>query len=244
MKISKELKKSLTNLEHLRVLELIGRSPRPLSSYEIVKKYSRDGNRYVYEIIRDLAKLEIEYLGEKHPERFLKISSNGKKNAIELTEKTLEIIKRNFRYSLNFKGFLLYLLTTYNRGQINHKIINSMITNLSRFEEFEFLEYFDIFKGRQRVNLLIEIAVELQFQLKTLTPEYLRYYVLNRCNDEMTFWLGIENNVLSLQRKKKSKRQDELTNYKIKVLNELISIEDDRLKRRKQERNDLQNNFF
>jgi hypothetical protein len=116
-----------------------------------------------------------------------------------------------------------------------------MIKNLSHYQDFEFLQYVDVFGRNHKVDLLIEIAVELQFQFKTLTPEYLKYYIINRCNDEIGISLAVED--YPLYRLYKTQDDDKLTSelrdYKLRVLNELIPLDEDRLRLMKKERKDL-----
>ena len=248
----RKLKKHLTNPLCLQVLEIVGLAEKPLSANEIFQKSKKNNpsiSKYVYEVIKELYR--VDHLGKPHPERFLKLSydenTKQKIKNIEATEKDQWIrpIKiaqitnnpRTWRYSLNLKGFLLYLFTVYKNDKINYKIINSVLKNLCTYPEFDFLQYLDIF-GKEKVDLLIEIAVELQFNLMTYSREYLRYYIIKRCQEEISFWVAIEDNTLTKKFSRLMKKKEiqnlnelikELSNYKIKILYELIPIEQNNL---------------
>jgi hypothetical protein len=265
---SHQLKKSLTNELHTQILEIIGLGKEALSANEIVqrslKEHPSTTTKYTYEVIKELYR--VDHLGQPHAERFLKISygesAKGEISNIEATEKDdwirpariaqITNNPRNWRYRLNYKGLLLYLIAVHQAHQVNRRTINTMIRNLSSYSDFEFLQYFDVFE-KEKVDLLLEIALELQFQLKTLTPEYLRNYILNRCYDEITIDLSILDNPLfrhlsNLSHIPKFRKTEQetnlilkLRNYKLKILNELMSSEQNRLKEMEQEKRSLSN---
>jgi hypothetical protein len=275
---SRKLKKSLTNLLHMHILEIIGLAKKPLSAYEILKKSMNDHplmtSRYFYEVVKELAKTQSEYLAKPHSERFLKISYKEKvykeieqlekkyrlgsqkdKAGMEISSRTfsnsaeekqidkamlritnLKNKSRNWRFRLNFKGFLLYLISVHENRLDDKKLmkIKVMVRNLSQNidTEFRFLGYFEIldkeFGDVYKVHILVELAVELQYHLQDLTLEYLRYYVIRRLYEEVSFWLGFDENIFlkpSLLAKKEWERYVRLQKYKIKLLNELITFE-------------------
>jgi len=261
---SKPKQKLLISPIRRDVLQIIGLSQKPLSSREIENEWLRHSscrqNSYIYEVIKDLYKPE--YLGQRYQERFLKLFyKENVKNEIELLERKIKnlesyeheewapTIKRidelrlnpqNWRYSLNFKGFLLYLIASYENQKISYRVINIIINNLKDKEEFNFLNYIDIYERNLKINLLIKIALELQFQFKTLTPEYLSYHLKNRLYEEITLDISFKTDpmidrLLLLGSKNKNEelsRQEQehqaarlLSERKISLLNDLISYE-------------------
>jgi hypothetical protein len=214
---SNKLKKSLTSDPHMEVLKIFGLSPIALSTYEVFKQKK---SKYTYEVIKDLYKhgfltksykesvqKEIDFL-EKH------IGSKGIVDEYDVMARTFSSFKEeqdidrailrisklqndreNWRYSLNFKGPLLYLIGNQTR-KVSYAIINNMINNLNGGKEFSFLEYFDVFDRNEKIDLLIQIAVELQFNLMTYGREYLRFYIIKRCQEEISIWLAIKDNTL------------------------------------------------
>jgi hypothetical protein len=184
----------------------------------------------------------------------LRLDSNIEMDGTEISSKTFsnsleeeQIVKamlqitnlknnsRNWRYRLNFKGYLLYLISVHENRHDDRKLtkIKHIVRNLSQISdtEFGFLGYFAIF-GKEfgddyKVDILIEIAVELQYQLKHLTPEYIKYYAIRRLYEEISFWLGFDENIFlkPALTKKERVRNARLQIYKVKLLNELIAFE-------------------
>lgn len=229
----------------MQILEIIGLSKVPLSSRQIEKEWTRSfsadrntENSYIYEIIKKL-----------HKPRFLKVSY--KETAIEKIrniqptenddwDRELKILPititdnpRNWRYRLNLKGFLLYLKLVDENDQVDTRKINSIITNLSNYEEFDFLNYFAIFGNADKVKLLVEIVRELKSNLNTYSREYLSYYIIKRCYEEISIWLAIQDNILIKKFSRLMKKKEiedtnellaELRNCKFDILDELIPI--------------------
>ena len=250
----------------MNVLRVIGSSPRPLSTYQIFKQVH---TKYAYEVIKDLhkngfvmisynekTKNEIDMLDkqmgttsvvDEFKIRSRTFSSFEEEQQIDRTIGRISSLSnepKNWRYSLNFKGFLLYLIGYQNR-KVNYKFTNIVIKNLKTSKEFDFLEYLDTFQDDvfttfEKIDLLIEIAIELQFQLKTLTKEYLSYYLKRRLYDEITSDIVVKTNPIlntismlgSKNKHEELKRQEkerkvvrQLVQSKISLLMDLISKE-------------------
>ena len=256
---SNKLKKTLTNDPHMEALRIFGLSPIPLSTYEVFKQKK---TKYAYEVIKDLynngyltksckesVQYEIDFLEkqigskdiahgyEVRSRTFSGFNEQQKIDRAILRISSLENDRENWRYSLNFKGLLLYL-NGHKARKINYKIINDIINKLKKEKEFAFLQYFDVFDKNEKIDLLIEIATELQFLLKTLTQEYLRNYIVNRCYDEIVIALPIDVNAMfnKLFAQEISKTRE----YRLRILDELIAIQQDRLKQMEQEKKYLQ----
>jgi hypothetical protein len=114
-------------------------------------------------------------------------------------------------YSLNIKGFLLYLIGSYRQyKELDHKInkikskrrdvINTVYQVVEKLtdrddlkHDFEFLKFFsiivEIYDKKTFAIIIMEIAYylenETQSQLILLTPEYLKYYFMRRLYDEI-----------------------------------------------------------
>lgn len=124
--------------------------------------------------------------------------------------KRIEQLKgpRNWRYHLNFRGFLYYLILVHENGEDRKKLklINKIVRSLSDRDididedEFSMLQYFDIFDevfgADYKVPILIEIAVELQYQLKKLTTKYLKYYIIRRLYAQISFSIELESDYI------------------------------------------------
>jgi hypothetical protein len=83
------------------------------------------------------------------------------------------------------------------------------------------------------VKLLVQIARELKFNLNVYSHEYLEYYIMRRCHEEISISLLIEDNFLikkfsRLMKKKHIENNElrtELRNYKINILQQLIPFQ-------------------
>ena len=78
---------------------------------------------------------------------------------------------RNWRYSLNLKGLLLYLYNTreYPRGS---KTIYSVFSNVANRNvtvmDMRFLRHFEIFSHLYNKKILVEILTQIAFELKDM----------------------------------------------------------------------------
>jgi hypothetical protein len=124
------------------------------------------------------------------------------------TNQLINLSKRkNWRYSLNTRGLLLFLLATMKEevkpgGRERNVEISQVLENLSKNfkEEFPFLMYYkDIMilykqvpeqKKSQyayfQIKCLKQIALELQSQIDTIDKEELDYYIIKRYSEEST----------------------------------------------------------
>jgi hypothetical protein len=245
--------KSLSKIEYMQVLEIIGLGNIASSSRQIEKQWignRQTTNSYIYEIIKKLHKPETA--GQIDAERFLKVSYKEtaieKIRNIEATQKDVYVRElkialitnnpRNWRYRLNLKGFLLYLRLVGENDKADTRKINSIINNLTNYEEFDFLGYFDVFGNADKVKLLVQIATELNSNLITYSREYLKYYIMKRCYEEISIWLDIQDNFFIKKFSRFMKKRDiedsdkltaELRNFKINIINELIPIHENML---------------
>lgn len=154
---------------------------------------------------------------------------------------------RNWRYRLNFKGLLLYLIDTdYNNKNKNKdknqtikpkripiKTIDNVFKNFvsrpDNIVEFRFLRYFDVldkvYGMSEKITILTEIALEMQNLLTLYAPESLRYNFMRRCYDAIASPYALKDNTLlnRLSGKNPDKQiLDILREYKVNMLEDLI----------------------
>ncbi|MFL6409666.1 MAG: hypothetical protein ACJ71K_00290, partial [Nitrososphaeraceae archaeon] len=115
--------------------------------------------------------------------------------------------RRKWRYSLNIRGFIKYLLGEVelqkHTGKIHNKRISNVLENLSHYyaEEFPFLMYYSDFRNEYdhlrvsaelpkyyEVELLKQIAEELQYQVDRAPIDFLKYWVTRRYSGELTYY--------------------------------------------------------
>ncbi|PWU79748.1 MAG: hypothetical protein DLM72_15800 [Candidatus Nitrosopolaris wilkensis] len=130
----------------------------------------------------------------------------------------MESDRRNWRYSLNIRGFILYILGEIELQQEDHKIhnkrIEKVLQNLSEhhLRYFPFLMYYDEFKNayetlalrgkvqkKFQVELLKNIAQELRFQIHTADDGFLEYWVTKRYSEEITFYFIAASRLAGLE---------------------------------------------
>lgn len=241
------LKNKLSNFAHYEVLEIMGLSSLPLSSTQVERRYPTHQNSYCYTLIKDLAE-----------NGFLQISY---KQNIETRKR---VLLKNQRYRLNLKGFLLYLFSASRNNRIKPRTINK-ITEIfldynSQFDFFEDLNAFDDLD--EKINTLLNVALELQNQLKDITTEYIANYMIRRFYSdiaEQEAWSSIQNNPLwkmtsrfikkghksyfarpsdaQLEIEKDNKvRMLRFWEYKKKILDKLIKVMETDLERVKKQR--------
>jgi len=78
----------------------------------------------------------------------------------------------------------------------------------------------------------VQIARELKFNLNVYSHEYLEYYIMRRCHEEISISLLIEDNFLIKKFSRLMKKhiennelRTELRNYKINILQQLIPFQ-------------------
>jgi hypothetical protein len=125
--------------------------------------------------------------------------------------------ERKWRYDLNIRGFILYVLgeiNSENKGRRHNKRISEILQYIQRFKgdkyKFPFLRFYDDFREIYKqleddkrlpkyyeVELLKKIALELQFLVHTADMELLNYWVTRRFSGEITYYLLAAEGLLS-----------------------------------------------
>jgi hypothetical protein len=189
------LPKKLTNLKYTVLLSVIGTSERPLSSYEIFEQKGR--SKYVYVMIKELTgipkepfndmltnpkyrkrnrELNPEY--QKEYEQKIKAAARGPR-FVTITGDDFE--PRRWKYSLNFRGFLLYLVGESRAKRQDNRRLHKVISNPVILELAPFLQYWQDFEksGFDVTGTLREIGMEFQ-NLLTYKIDYLQRRVTER----------------------------------------------------------------
>jgi hypothetical protein len=170
--------------------------------------------------------VSVELASRTYPIRYLDVVFKKEpKDLAEEIEMGSKDNRRNWRYVLNVRGLIRYILgeiTEEEKSQKKHDArIAAMLKNLSAnyLERFPFLLYYDVFrleyhrlhnevKGFPRfyeVEILKIIARELHYLVHTADHVYLRYYITRRYSEEITkyfhrsFKLGLIGNLGELQ---------------------------------------------
>jgi hypothetical protein len=135
-----------------------------------------------------------------------KPTDEGRKTSDEISK--LDADRRKWRYSLNIRGLVKYLLGEIELQKIpppkiHNKRISKVLENLSHYyaEEFPFLMYYSEFKNEYdhlrvsaelpkyyEVELLKQIAQELQYQVDRAPIDFLKYWVTRRYSGELTYY--------------------------------------------------------
>jgi hypothetical protein len=167
----------------------------------------------------------LEVVAERYPIRYLDVVP---KREPQDAEEELEFNenKRNWRYVLNVRGLIRYILgeiTIEKKEKRKHSArISAMLRNLAanHLERFPFLLCYDVFReeyhrleGTRKfptlyeVEVLKRIAEELQYLVYAADLEYLKYYVTRRYSEEImnyfirSFQGGMIKNLGKLQYK-------------------------------------------
>jgi hypothetical protein len=191
------LPKNLTNLKYTALLSVIGRSERPLSSYEIFERAGM--SKYVYERIKELKGIPKEpfndmltnpkYLKrnrELNPEYQKEYEQKLKAAARRLRFVTItgddDSDRRRWKYSLNFRGFLLYVVGESRAKRQDNGRLRKVISNHVILELAPFLQYWQDFEksGFNVIGTLREIGIEFQNLLTVHNIEYLQRRVTER----------------------------------------------------------------
>jgi hypothetical protein len=162
--------------------------------------------------------------------------------------------RRNWRYVMNIRGLIRYILGEIKEEQESRRKhnprISAMLKNLAEnyLDRFPFLLYYDAFRQEYRrlnneekgfprlyeVEVLKVIARELQYLVHTADHEYLRYYVTRRYSEEITkyfhrsFRLGLIGNLGEL-------KYETLRNYQKHILQLAIDYLEDEVKWKNEE---------
>jgi hypothetical protein len=190
------LPKTLTNPRYTFLLSVIGKSERPLSSYEIFEKTGR--SKYVYEMIKVLTGIPKEPFTDgltnpkyrkrnresnpeyqKEYEQKMKAAARGTR-FVDITGDDFD--RRKWKYSLNFRGFLLYLVGEARSKRQNNKRLREVISNPAILEMAPFLQYWQDFAKSKFdvIGTLRQIGIEFQNLLTTHSNEYLQRRVTER----------------------------------------------------------------
>ena len=181
----------------------------------------------------------------------------------------------DWRYQLTLKGLLFYLISTICHNETTkeerkklaqHKIVKTKTINevikitseiSNKKQDLRFLNCFQVFDEiydtKTKVDIILQIARELENLVSERTSEFLRDYVITRCYDEVTIKIAdiqksemIHNlrhkcaddlvvqrvkkwKSLKLKRKEQIIELDRLEQYKEKILYKLIPITKSRL---------------
>jgi hypothetical protein len=170
--------------------------------------------------------VSVELAARAYPIRYLDVVYKKEpKDFAEEIEMGSKDNRRNWRYVLNVRGLIRYILgeiTEEEKSRKKHdKRIAAMLKNLSAnyLERFPFLLYYDVFRREYHrlhnegkgfppfyeVEILKIIARELHYLVYTADHVYLRYYITRRYSEEITkyfhrsFRLGLIGNLGELQ---------------------------------------------
>jgi hypothetical protein len=184
-------------MKYTSLLSVIGASERPLSSYEIFKLTGR--SKYVYEMIKELTgipkepfndwlsnpkyrKQNRELNPEYQKEYEQKIKAAARKSRFVNITGDDDFDSRKWKYSLNFRGFLLYLIGEARAKRQNNRRLLKVISNPVILELAPFLQYWkDFEKSRFDVTAILrEIGIEFQNLLTIHNTEHLQRRVTER----------------------------------------------------------------
>lgn len=223
----------------------------------------KSGKLRVY--LSNYTPIPIRYLDIKINEKGQRLISDLK-DRMHVTEPNIKEIELNtsnevlkiqkcrkyWQYSLNIRGFILYLLGSIpldriKQGAINRqvewkkkgpkpyisydkrrieKILEALSNNWSK--NFPFLLYYpDLKKVLPRhfiADLYQQIAEELQYQLDTSDVDFLKYWVIRRCYDAITNHFGALEQISSYSFIKNIDLDTlkKLKDYRVKMLNYMI----------------------
>lgn len=117
---------------------------------------------------------------------------NAAKSNLSKTEKRLNsTVRRGRRYSLSFRGFLLYLYNEFKSSRRDIRRIHAVISNPIIISEAPFLLYWMDFEkaGFHVVDILLKISIELRSQLH-IDGEY-DNYLLRRTTER--YFIEVSN---------------------------------------------------
>jgi hypothetical protein len=200
-----ELPKGRMMLEdvHMSVRSIKRNENYSLAGLELKKKYSgitfkigREGKLTIYTIKHDpTASVRTRFLdvtlSKEAKNELSKIERREDRNA-DLIEscpeyKDIRNNKKNWRYSLNFYGFLLYLACEYEAERKDVRRIYAVISNASILSMAQFLLYWKDFKdnihGFKVGEILLQIGNEFKNQLDYDIITEDKNYLLKRVTD-------------------------------------------------------------
>jgi hypothetical protein len=180
--------KKLTNYKYIILLSVIGQSDRPLTSYEIFKLVGR--SKYVYEMLKELARVPKPFTDRRTNPKYQKRNRESNPEDQKEYERRLNAamkhpsfvtVTKQKKYSLNFRGFLLYLAgeSAVRRG--DNRRIRKVVSNPLILKQAPFLQYWQDFEAAEFdvIEVLGYIGKEFQSQLD-YSEEYLQRRVTER----------------------------------------------------------------
>jgi hypothetical protein len=192
----KNLPKNLTNTRYTVLLSIIGTSEIPLSTYQIFQRTGK--SKYVYEMIKELTGIPKEPFTdrltnpkyrkrnrESNPEYQREYEQKMKAGArgpryVSITGDDFN--SREWKYSLNFRGFLLYLVGEARAKRQDNRRLRKVISNPVILELAPFLLYWQDFEKSKFdvIGTLREIGIEFQNLLNIHSIGYLQRRVTER----------------------------------------------------------------
>ena len=127
----------------------------------------------------------------------------------------------------------MYDAQKYRReARVAYHVFTNVANRKLALMDMKFIRHFEVFKTLYNtgtlVGFLIQIAIELRDMLTRMTSKFLRDYLITRCYEEVAIDIGTINSFF-LRRQIDKERLQLLQNYKVRILNELIPIEDEKL---------------
>jgi hypothetical protein len=191
------LPKNLTNTRYMVLLSIIGTSEIPLSTYQIFQRTGK--SKYVYEMIKELTGIPKEPFTDrltnpkyrkrnrqsnpqyqKEYEQKVKAAARGARFVTITGDDDFD--RRKWKYSLNFRGFLLYLVGESRSKRQDNRRLRRVISNPVILEQAPFLQYWQDFE-RSKFDVtgtLRQIGIEFQNLLTIYNVEYLQRRVTER----------------------------------------------------------------
>lgn len=175
------LQKKLTKFPYLLLLSVIGRSPVPLSSYEIKKALQESS--YTYKRIMELTGIPEEPFDDilsntkyrrknrkmyeslqKAYKARLKKAARGPRFLNIHVGKRKKYDRRRWRYSLNFRGLLLYLDGESKARRRDRRRVHHVLSNPLIIEQAPFLAHWHEFEsaGFDVIGTLLQIGSEFE----------------------------------------------------------------------------------
>jgi hypothetical protein len=193
------------------------------------RKHNSEIIRYLKVTLNDRAREKISKIEKEYQRKLLNCSKFNAIALLQEEEKTFSKISkiRNdseyWRYSLNLRGFLLYLVEESQTERKDSRRIRAVISNPAIVQEAPFLMYWQDFEkaGFNVIGLLRKIGTEFQNQLQ-FDNDYLLRRVTERYYIELTnYFYSLESprffheyiKNVSFQTHKK------MNEYRLKMLN-------------------------
>lgn len=187
----------------------------------------------------------LKYSKSDHPISSDERSKHG--DSVKLGKSTLMSDRNNWKYSLNIRGLILYILgeiqeedkkkgNQEKKGKTHNSRIDNALSNLSKYytDEFPFLLYYNEFREVYKklagagklehlfnVKLIKKIAEELRDQLSNTDTESLRYWVARRYSNEIINYFDLSESILFAYQYTRISR-NQVKDFKIKAYSLLM----------------------